>query len=328
MSGERRVLVTGATGFAGSHLLDALVSAGYPVRVPVRPSSGLNWLPAAGVECVPAEMRDASSLRRLVEGMEWIFHFAGVTRAPRPEGYFEINTDGTRRLFEAAAAAGNCRFFLYCSSLAAGGPAPSADRPRREEDPPAPISPYGRSKRDAEAWLLAQRAPGTRLVIVRPPAIYGPRDAAILTLFRWVRRGIMPLPAPRGSLLSLVEARDLAGACKHLAEVEAEGIFYVSDGGFHSWEKIGALAGQVLGLHPLRLRLPGALVGAAGALGGLWGKLSGSLPAFNQDKASDFRQRFWICAVDRLRAAGYATRMPLEKGIPETLEWYRREGWL
>lgn len=328
MTEPREVLLTGATGFAGSHLLDLLVAAGHRVRVPVRPSSNLRWLPAEGVERVAADVRDAESLRRLVEGVSWIFHFGGVVRARRPEGFFEVNTEGTIRLFEAAAAAGGCELFLFCSSLAATGPAPSADRPRREEDAPAPISAYGRSKRDAEAWLESHPAPGTRLVIVRPPAIYGPRDRGVFTFFRWVSRGILPLPAGRGALLSLVEARDLARACLHLAERDAEGIFHVSDGGFHTWETVGGIAARALGRRPWPLRVPGALVALAGGLGGFLGTLTGSVPVVNPDKARDLRQCFWTCAIDRLRATGYEPHTPIERGIPEVIAWCRREGWL
>ncbi|MBM3317228.1 MAG: NAD(P)-dependent oxidoreductase [Candidatus Eisenbacteria bacterium] len=328
MSEPRRVLLTGATGFAGSHLLDALVAAGHRVRVPLRPTSDRRWLPEAGVETMPADVRDAGSLRALVAGVSWIFHFGGVVRARRPEAFFQVNTEGTIRLYEAAAQAGGCELFLFCSSLAATGPAPSADRPRREEDPPAPITAYGRSKRDAEVWLEAHPEPGTRLVVVRPPAIYGPRDQGVVTFFRWVGRGVLPLPAGRGALLSLVEARDLAGACLHLAERGADGIFHVSDGAVHTWEALGALAAQALGRSPVPLRVPGALVGLAGEVGALLGTLTGTMPVINPDKARDLRQRYWICAIDRLRGAGYEPRTPIERGIHETIDWFRREGRL
>jgi nucleoside-diphosphate-sugar epimerase len=327
MQASRLVLVTGATGFAGSHMLDALLAAGHRVRVPVRPTSDRRWLPK-GVETVAADVRDPAALRGLVEGVSRVFHFGGVIRARRPEGYFQTNTDGTINLYKAAAASGALEAFLFCSSLAATGPAPSADRPRREDDPPAPITPYGRSKLDAETWLLSNRSPGTRLLIVRPPAIYGPRDRGVYTFFRWVNRGIVPLTAARGARLSLVEGRELARACLHLDQTGADGVFHVSDGGFHLWEDVGRIAAQALGRKTIRVRVPGGMVRFAGRLGGLVGVLTGRIPVVNPDKALDLTQPYWICSIEKLRAHGYEPGTPIERGIPETIAWCRREGWL
>jgi dihydroflavonol-4-reductase len=325
---ERLALVTGATGFAGSHAMDALLAAGWRVRIPVRSASSRRWIPPAGVEALPADFRDDASLARLVAGARWVFHFGGVTRALRPEGFFEVNTDGTIRLYKAAQAAGGVELFLFCSSLAASGPAPALDRPRRESDPPAPITAYGRSKLDAETWLNANRAQGMRLLLVRPPAIYGPRDTAILMFFKWVRRGIVPLLSARDGRLSIVEVRDLAGACRFLAESGADGTFHVSDGGFYAWEKLGEVAARAMGRHPWRLRIPSMCVKLVGSAGGLLGRITERVPVINPDKARDLIQPFWICAIDRLRAAGYTPQMPLERGFAETIAWYRREGWL
>jgi dihydroflavonol-4-reductase len=325
---ERLALVTGATGFAGSHALDALLAGGWRVRIPVRPTSSLRWIPPAGVETVTADLRDDASLARLVAGVRWVFHFGGVTRSPRPEGFFEVNTDGTIRLYKAIKAAGGVELFLFCSSLAASGPAPNGEQPRREGDLPAPITSYGRSKLDAETWLNANRAQGTRLLIVRPPAIYGPRDTGIFTFFKWVRSGIVPLLSTRDSRLSIVEARDLAGACRFLAESGADGTFHVSDGEFYAWEQLGEIAARAMGRSAWQWRVPGTLVKLVGSAGGLLGRLTGAVPVINPDKARDLIQPFWICATDKLRAAGYTSQMPLERGFAETIAWYRREGWL
>lgn len=326
---SRLVLVTGATGFAGSHLMDALLAAGHRVRIPVRPTSDLRWIPREDVEMVPADVRDEASLDALTQGISWIFHFGGVVRAPRRETFFTVNTEGTRKLYQAAQrSAGEPELFLFCSSLAAGGPAPAADLPLGEEDPAAPITAYGRSKLDAEQWLQENRASGTRLVIVRPPPVYGPRDEATLALFRWIKRGILPLPSSPASLISMVDARDLADACLSLAEHEASGVFYVSDGGLHSWGKIGDLAANALGRTARRLRIPSWVVRFVGATGELLGSLTGTMPVINSDKVHDILQPYWICKIDKLRAQGFEPGIDLERGIGEAIDWYRKEGWL
>ena len=326
---SRLVLLTGATGFAGSHVLEALLAAGYRVRIPVRPTSSLRWIPETGVERMSADLRNPEGLAALVKDASWIFHFGGVTRVRRRADFHRVNTAGTQDLFRAACAAGgDLELFLFCSSLAAGGPASAADRPRREEDPPAPITPYGRSKLAAERWLEENRRPATRLVVIRPAAVYGPRDTAFLSLLKCVARGLLPLPAPRGSLASLVHARDLAAACLHLAEKGCKGVFQVGDGELHSWEKVGKLAGDLLGRQVRPLRIPVAFVHLAGIWGEMVAVLTGRMPVINRDKVRDFLQPFWTASIDRLVAAGYAPRIRLAEGMRETLEWYRAEGWL
>jgi nucleoside-diphosphate-sugar epimerase len=320
-------LVTGATGFAGSHVMDALLAAGWRVRVPVRPTSARRWVPEGAVECVPAELRDRASLRALVESATWVVHFGGVTRTPRRAEFFEVNTEGTRRLWQAAQAAG-AELFLLCSSLAASGPAPSADRPRRESESPAPITPYGESKLAAERALLEGAASRPRVLIVRPPAIYGPRDRAVLEFFRWARRGILPLPPARDARASLVHARDLAEACVFLGDRGASGIFHVSDGEIHSWDDVGELAGRILERRLRRVRVPAAAARVAGWIGECRGRLTGRMPVINADKVRDLLRPYWICDTSRLREAGYTPRIGLAPGIAETLEWYQKEGWL
>jgi len=325
---SRLVLVTGATGFAGSHVVDALLAAGHRVRVPVRASSDPRWLPD-GVERMRADLRDPDGLRPLVRGASWIFHFAGITRAARREEFHRVNAAGTRDLYRAAGeAGGDLELFVFCSSLAASGPSPSAEAPRREADPPAPVTAYGRSKLEAEDWLRENRKAGTRLLVVRPPAVYGPRDTAVLALFRWAAAGFLPLPAPRGNRLTLIHARDLAAACLFLADGGREGVFHVGDGGLHSWEKVGESLGRLLKRRLRAIRIPGALMRVLGIYGDLAAVVTGRVPVINRDKVADLRRPYWIACIDKLTATGYLPQIGLEEGLQETVSWYRAEGWL
>ena len=326
---DRVALVTGATGFAGSHMMDALLAAGYRVRILVRRSSNLRWIPAGRVEQVTADVREPEALERLVAGVGSVFHFGGVTRARSAEEFFRINTGGTQALAEAfarTAPAGG--LFLFCSSLAAGGPAAAAERPRRENDPPAPMSAYGRSKLAAERWLEDQLARHLRVVSVRPPAVYGPRDESILVFFRWARRGWLPLPAPAESRVSLVHGEDLAAACLALDEGGATGVFHVSDGEIHRWEDVGAATGRAMGRSLRKLRIPAWVVRAAGATAELGGRVTGRVPVVNRDKARDMLQPYWTCDSTRARAAGFRPQYGLDEGIAQTIRWYQSAGWL
>lgn len=326
---EGVALVTGATGFAGSHMVDCLLAAGHRVRVLVRPTSDRRWIPAGRVEQVTADVRDPASLVHLTAGVAWVFHFGGVTRARSAREFFRVNTEGTQALAQAFSRnAPSDGLFLFCSSLAASGPAPAADRPRRENDPPVPITAYGESKLAAERWLEEHLAPRCRLVCVRPPAVYGPRDEAVLVLFRVARRGWLPLPAPHASRLSLIHGEDLAAACLTLAAGGAQGVFHVSDGQIYRWEEVGAAAGRALGRRLRAVWLPAWAVRAAGAVAELGGRLTGSLPVVNRDKARDLVQPYWICDPAQVLAAGFLPRYGLEEGVAQTIRWYQSAGWL
>jgi dihydroflavonol-4-reductase len=326
---DRLVLITGATGFVGSHMMDRLLAAGHRVRVLVRPTSDLRWIPKGLIEQVTADVRDPDGLRRLVAGVGWVFHFGGVTRVRTPRDYFRVNAGGTQALGEAfLEAAPDDGVFLFCSSLAASGPAPAADRPRREEDPPEPINAYGRSKLAAEQWLAERLAPRVRVLCVRPPTVYGPRDEAVLNFFRWARRGWLPMPALPESRLSLVHAEDLAAACLMLTETGASGVYHISDGGYYGWAEVGAAAGRVLGKRLRPLRFPAWAVRSVGSLVEAAGRAVGRVPVVNRDKVRDMLQPYWICDPARARAAGFRPAYGLEEGFEQTIRWYETEGWL
>jgi len=200
------VLVTGGAGFVGSHLVDALLARDIPVRALVRPETDRRWL--SRVDFALGDIGDPhgeDALLRAAEGCDVVYHVAGITQAKTKGAFTRINAEGAGRMGRAAARAAVPRFVLV-SSLAAGGPA-RAGRPRTEGDPDMPVGGYGRSKREGE--VRASEAFGP-VVTVRPPVVYGPRDAALAILFRMADRGFLPLPGGLLQRLSLVHAKDLA----------------------------------------------------------------------------------------------------------------------
>jgi nucleoside-diphosphate-sugar epimerase len=180
-----KALVTGATGFVGSHLVERLLGAGMEVACLMRPTSPprRTALDGLDVERRIAALDDPDALARAVRGVDYVFHAAGLTRARTLAEYQAVNADGTGRLLEALLAEGAAlRRFVYVSSLAAAGPARSPEPPDESAEP-HPADDYGASKLAGEHVVLehANRLPVT---IVRPPAVYGPRDANFLPLFR------------------------------------------------------------------------------------------------------------------------------------------------
>ncbi|MFB3910264.1 MAG: NAD-dependent epimerase/dehydratase family protein [Candidatus Eisenbacteria bacterium] len=334
------VLVTGATGFVGSHVVDRLLASGVAVRAIVRKTSSLRWLAGKPVEMVEADLRDPERLRAAVAGTRAVLHFGGKIAARSAREFFEANADGTEalaRAFASAAPADGSGFFLYCSSLAACGPAPRLDRAPfphvREEDDPRPVSTYGASKLEGERRLgvLEGRA---RVVVVRPPVVYGPRDRGILQYFQWLQRGWMLLPGGGGMRISVVHVRDLATAVQlSLDQPRARGIYNAGDGRAYSWQDVGRIAARALGVHPRPVRIPwmftylGALASEIGVR--LPHRGSPRDPLVSFDKLREMRQTSWACLPEKAtREFGFQPRIDIEAGIEETIRWYQEQGWL
>src|SRR4051812_9915057 len=174
-----RALVTGANGFVGSFLTEHLTVSGDDVRALVRRGADDRWLFGTKATVVNGDLGDATALAAAMDGVEVVFHVAGLTKSARPEPFFAVNERGTALLMDVAARAkspsGEPPIVLVVSSLAAAGPSPFPDAPRDEQEPPAPVSTYGRSKLAGERAARA-RASRVPLTIVRPPIVYGPRD--------------------------------------------------------------------------------------------------------------------------------------------------------
>jgi nucleoside-diphosphate-sugar epimerase len=200
-----RVLVTGATGFVGSHVAQTFVEAGHEVWCGLRASSDPRWISDLPVERVPLDLTQPEDLSRAVKNVDVVVHAAGLVKARRTSDYHLVNAEGTRKLAAAAKEAGVRRFVLI-SSLAARGPDNTPTRDGRDH----PVSAYGRSKLEAEEVL---RPFGARMGVValRPSGIYGPRDTELLPLFKMARRGWLILPSGP-QVLQPVYATDVARA--------------------------------------------------------------------------------------------------------------------
>jgi nucleoside-diphosphate-sugar epimerase len=330
------VLVTGAAGFVGSHLVDTLLARDAPVRVLVRSSTDRRYLDPARVTFAEGDVCDASpegleAIGRAAAGCAVVYHAAGITQAPDPSQFERVNAEGAARVARAVARSSVPRLVLV-SSQAAGG-ATRGGRPRTEEDPDAPAGAYGRSKLEGElraAAALTEAGGATSLVIVRPPAVYGPRDRAFALLFKLARRGIVPLPGGSRQLLSLVHARDLAEGIVLAAERGQGGRrYYVAGGPPVTSGQLVETVGQALGKKPLRLDVPSVMLVAAVAVAEVISGITGRPARITRDRLSDLVERDWTLDDTRARTElGYAPRIPLEAGIEETALWYRNAGWI
>ena len=319
------VLVTGATGFVGSHLVDALVEEGRAARCLVRRTSSLRWLPTDQVELARASFDDPRALERVLTGVSVVFHLAGLTSAAAPADYDRVNVGGTQRLLDAMSAHAPEAALVFCSSLAAAGPA--RGEPLTESDPPHPIGPYGASKLAAER--LIERS-GMRHVIVRPPAVYGPRDRDVLAAFRLAARGLAPRVGPSDQRLSMVHARDLARALISAAACGVgRGVYYVSDGIVHTWSTVTGAIASAVGRRVRAVPIAPPLATAAAHMSRFLARLTGSKPLLTPERVRDLQQADWSCDDSRARAElGYRSAVTLAEGMRETARWYAAQGWL
>lgn len=319
-------LVTGANGFIGSHLTERLLAEGHRVRCLVRPTSDRRWIERLPVEFVVGDLTEPGSPDRAVSGVDWVFHLGGVVKAIGEAEFLRVNAEGTRRLGEAAARARVARFILL-SSLAAVGPSPD-ERPLDEECVPRPVSAYGRSKLAAEAFALGCGAPA---VVLRPPAVYGPRDRDVLPFFRLAARGIaLVLGEPRRPV-SLIHVSDLVAYIVRTASatgVEGQ-TYFVSDGAVHVWSDVVETLARTLGRRPRRLTIRPGLLWLAACFEERRAALTGRRPLLTRERLREFRGGAWVCDGRRAREElGMEPRVALGDGLAATAAWYREHGWL
>nr|BCX00840.1 MAG: NAD-dependent epimerase [Bacteroidota bacterium] len=322
-----RAFVTGGTGFIGSHLVEYLLQHGFEVYCLVRREP--RWLRGLPVRFLYGDGLDERALREGLSEAEYVFHVAGLTRAPDWESLYRANVEATERLLELARHHGSrIRRVLLVSSQAAVGPSPNG--PVTETSPLRPISAYGRSKALMEE-RVQERFSDLPFTIVRPPAVYGPRERDIYTFFRTAARGLVAIVGSgREPELSLVHVRDLVRGI-YLAAVRPEGlreVFFISSERFYSWRELVAVTLRALGRWALIVPVPRNLVVPIGAVVEHVGRLLGTYPPLNREKARELVAR-WTCSSEKaMRLLGYRQEIPIEQGIPETIAWYRAHGWL
>lgn len=309
-------LVTGATGFVGSHVAEALDATERRLRCTVRESSDLRWIQGLEVETVRADLRDPAALDGVLQDVDRVVHVAGVTRAPRPDLYHEVNVEGTLRLAEAASAAGVGRF-VFVSSLAARGP----------DGGEGPVSAYGASKREAERRLAALEGE-MAVVVLRPGGVYGPRDVDLLPLFRMASRGWLVVPAGGGSIQPIY-VTDVAGAVLAAVEEGGFGPHALAGEGQHAWDELTTALEAAVGRRVSAIPLPGAVLVAAGAAAEAVGRLTGKAPALDRRRARDLARHQWTCDPEPAEEAlGWRPVVELREGLSRTAAWYRRAGWI
>ncbi|PKP65582.1 MAG: epimerase [Alphaproteobacteria bacterium HGW-Alphaproteobacteria-7] len=299
--------ITGATGFVGSAVMEAALAAGHQVRALARRAQPER----AGVEWVPGDLADRAALAALAQGADAVIHVAGLTNTPDPAEFETANVTGTANVIAAAKEAGTRRM-VFVSSLASRMPALSA---------------YGASKARAETLVEAS---GSDWTIVRPPAVYGPRDREILDLFRAAKWGVVPLPP--GGATSIIHADDLADLLLVLsgnAAPSRKQIYEPDDGREGGWshKELAQAIGHAVGKRSVFApHLPRVVLESAAAADRL---LRGDRAKLTPDRVGYMCHPNWVARFDRAVPPGiWQPRIAGEEGLKATAQWYAREGWL
>lgn len=325
-----RVLLTGANGFVGSHVLEALLQEGHQVRILIRATSDTSFIEPLlpDLDVRRGDLREAPSLRAVVEGAQAVIHCAALTAAVRRRDFYTVNAAGTRRLVEACNTAGGVERFLLVSSQAVSGPG-TPERPAREEASPRPVSDYGRSKLLAERYVRRLcRAPWT---ILRPTAIYGPRDSDFLLLFRSARAGVLPLVNGGRQPLNVAYVRDVARAvAAALGAPAARGrIYHVAHPQVVTQAELGTAVANAVSTRPARLFVPHVLLYPLCLLKDAAALVSGRPSPLNTRRIPEYAAPGWVCTTERAAdELGFTAEVGLQEGARRTAAWYRENGWL
>lgn len=320
-----KALLTGGTGFIGTHLIDLLLARDVEVYVLVR---NPDKEPALLEKEVRVLRGDLFSIPALPAGLDIAFHLAGKTRSLNSADYYTVNQRGTASFFRSLSRLQERPKVIVLSSQAAAGPS-LGGQPVKESDPPRPITPYGLSKLRGEQEALKFRNEFS-IVIVRACSVFGPRDRDFLTYFKLAARGIA-LTLKKNRAATLIYVKDLTEELFLFAQtgIPSGEIFNVGDSRTYTWDELGTAAAAALGRKCRRVKISKGLLYFISLLYEAGHHLTRNPGVFNRDKYRDLIQPSWL--VDVSKAAemlSFRTHYPLDQAMQETMSWYVTEGWL
>ena len=327
----KKILITGASGFVGSHLVEEALNRNLEVYAGIRKTSSRKYLQHPELKFAELNFDDVEGLKALVDkhAFDYIIHNAGLVNAPRLDDFWRVNFEYVKN-FTAALEGRHPQKFAFISSLAAYGPASNEDPNDYlyEGRQPKPINTYGKSKLAAEEHLRSlDHLP---YVIIRPGGVYGPRDQDFLTFYKLLNKGIEAYIGSRPQQLALVYVKDLCRVVLDatLSDKKNKG-YFVSDGKYYTQEELGEAAKKAIGKKTLRFHVPLKAVRAVAWFMEQAGKGNGRHPALNLEKVRILESLNWKCDITPLvKDFNFQPAYSLEEGVAQSIQWYRQEGWL
>ncbi len=331
------ILITGSSGFIGSFLVEEALKRDLKVYAGMRKSSSKKYLQDPRILFAEIDFTNKESIKEFLlkkkqEGVvfDYIIHNAGLTKARKKEDFYLVNYTFTRNFAEALIEAGTLpKKFVYTSSLAAFGPGDEVSmKPVMLDDTPKPVDEYGKSKLEAEKYLMS--VTDFPWLIIRPSGVYGPRETDYFVYFQTISRGMEPYIGSRPQILTFIYVKDLVRLIVDAVLSDISGrSYFVTDGKEYTSREFAAITKKHLNKKTLSFTVPAGLVGGiAFAMEKIF-SITGRMPTLNTDKFNIMKSLNWTCQVDVLQKDfSFKAEYDLDKGVKEVLEWYKKEGWL
>ena len=331
------ILITGASGFIGSFLVEEGLKNDFTIYAGIRSTSSREYLNDSRINFLEMDFSSVDALAETLETckskgirFKYIIHNAGITKAGRKEDYSRINTKNTCNFIEALLLSGMVpEKFIYMSSLAAYGPGdPLTMKPVTLSQNPNPIELYGKSKLDAEKYI--QSLESFPWLIFRPTGVYGPREKDYYIFFKTMDRGLETYIGSKQQILTFIYVRDLVRLIiSSLGSPIVQKAYFVSDGNEYDTTTFAAITKKVLQKRTIKIKIPAGIVRQLAysieKVYGIWG----SIPTLNTDKYNVLSSTNWRCETEPLQKDfGFKAEYDLEKGVTETIKWYKTEHWL
>ncbi|MEJ0101826.1 MAG: NAD(P)-dependent oxidoreductase [Bacteroidota bacterium] len=326
---KEKVLITGASGFLGFHLIEAALANNLQVFAAVRKSSNIDHLRNLPVTFTYPDFGNLSKLQEeIISGQyAYIIHAAGITKANSKQEYDLVNAGYSFNLGKVAEQAkDSIKKFIYISSLAAIGPLVNSEETINEFTPANPVTAYGKSKLMAEVMLQQLSIP---LIILRPTAIYGPRDKDIFIFFKTIKKGLEPYLGSHKQQLSFIYAKDVADAAVKALFSPYNSSYNISDGNSYDRYDLAKYLKQYMRTKTLKFHLPGGVVKAIAFTLENTMKVFNKASVLNKEKLNELLASNWICDIEKARKElGFRPMYNLDTGVKESLEWYQQYKWL
>jgi dihydroflavonol-4-reductase len=331
---KKNILITGASGFIGSFIVEEAIKRNYTTFAGIRKSSSKEYLTNTNIHFLELNFSNENALDQSLQEFttqygkfDYIIHSAGLTKAKNKEDYFSVNYDNTKRFIHALQKNNLVpNKFVYISSLASFGPG-LGDLPITQNQPQQPLTAYGDSKRKAEEFLL--QTPNFPSVIINPTAVYGPREKDFYLLLKSIEKHFEIYIGSKNQLLSFVHVYDLVDAIFLAMEssISNERVL-VSDCEVYNPKIVNDFIKKIMNRKTISFTIPKYPTRALAIITETIGKLSGSIPILNRERLKEFEAMNWSVDCSPLKNIGYTPTYTLENGLQQTIQWYQENGLL
>lgn len=329
----KKILITGASGFIGSFLVEEALKKGYEVYASIRKTSNTEFLTDPRIKFIELDFSDKDSLSKKIFGLpyfEYVIHSAGLTKAVQKSDYFLSNFQYTKNIIEVLISQKRIpEKFIYMSSLAAYGPGdPVLLQEIKSSDTPNPVTSYGKSKLKSEKYLSAIR--DFPYLIIRPTAVYGPREKDLFTVFKLINKNLELFVGSKKQQLSFVYVKDLVRAVFQTMESDIVNKgYFVSDGNVYDGEILGNIIKEQLDKKTIRIKVPVEMARLIAIITEGTKYITGKQPVLNLEKIKELESTNWKCDIQPLiEDINFKPEYNLSQGINETIQWYKESNWL